>query len=188
VLARRRYVSSKAAASSSLPRHEVAVAVEGDRDGGVAHVGRECLRIDASGDHEARERVPRFVERDRFHPDSTPGGFRSGVDRGTVERLAVWPAEDMALDAGAAVPVLDEVVTQDRWDRDSPASRARLRLDRPFLDIPRSLDADDAVGEVDIVPAKRLELAATEAAVEGSRPQRAVALGKRGEERFGSFW
>jgi hypothetical protein len=53
------------------------------------------------------------------------------------------------------------------------------------LDVPRSLDADDAVGEVDVVPAERLELAAAETAVERRRPQRSVALRERGEEGLG---
>jgi hypothetical protein len=70
-------------------------------------------------------------------------------------------------------------------DRDLPPRGARFRLDRALLDVPRSLDADDAVGEVDVVPAERLELAAAETAVERRRPQRSVALRERGEEGLG---
>jgi hypothetical protein len=44
----------------------VAVAVEGDGDGGVAHVGGEGFGVDAGGDHEAGVGVAAFVEEDRL--------------------------------------------------------------------------------------------------------------------------
>ena len=45
---------------------EVAVAVEGDGDGGVAHVGAEGFGVDAGGDHVGGVGVAAFVEADRL--------------------------------------------------------------------------------------------------------------------------
>ena len=57
--------SSRPAASSLVAGHQVAVAVERDRDRGVAHVGGERLGVDAGGDHQRGEGVAALVEGDR---------------------------------------------------------------------------------------------------------------------------
>ena len=44
-----------------VARHQVAVAVERDRDVGVPHVRRERLRVDARGDHQRGEGMPCLV-------------------------------------------------------------------------------------------------------------------------------
>jgi hypothetical protein len=49
------------------------------------------------------------------------------------------------------------------------------------LDVPGSLDVDDAIGQVYVVPTKRLELAAAEAAVERRRPEGPITFGNGGE-------
>jgi hypothetical protein len=51
---------------------EVAVAVEGDGDAGVAHVGAECFGVDASGDHKGGVAVAAFVEGDWLEAGGLP--------------------------------------------------------------------------------------------------------------------
>ena len=58
---------------------KVAVAVEGNRDRGVAHVGAEGFAVDAGGDHVGSVAVAAFVHADRRQPGSSPS-FR-GVQR-----------------------------------------------------------------------------------------------------------
>ena len=55
-------------------------------------------------------------------------------------------------------------------------------LDRPRLLVEASLDADDALVEVDVLPAQRLELAAAQAGVQGARPHRPLA-GRQGGDQ-----
>jgi hypothetical protein len=53
----------------------VAVAVEGDRDGGVSHVGAEGFRVDPGRDHVGGVAVSAFVEADRGESGGGAGGF-----------------------------------------------------------------------------------------------------------------
>jgi hypothetical protein len=47
---------------SQTPGHEMAVAIEGRRDRGVAHVGLERLGKHTCGDHERGEGMPKLIE------------------------------------------------------------------------------------------------------------------------------
>src|SRR5438128_12206905 len=68
------------------------VAVERDRDGCVAHVGRERLRIDASRDHQRGERVPALMERHRLKSGVFPRSPRTVPDGDRLKRnLCVRP-------------------------------------------------------------------------------------------------
>ena len=75
-----------------VPGEEVAVAVEGDRDRGVAHVGAECFGVDASGDHVGGVAVPAFVQPDPGEPGFLPGWLAvqrggAGVERSCAARV-----------------------------------------------------------------------------------------------------
>src|SRR5215216_316858 len=56
--------------------HEVAVAVERDRDRAVAHVAAERLGVDAGGDRVGGIAVAALVEADRGKPRLPPGAPR----------------------------------------------------------------------------------------------------------------
>jgi hypothetical protein len=60
-------------------------------------------------------------------------------------------------------------------------------LDVLFL-VVRSLDADDAVGEIHICPAERHELSAAQTCIEGCSQYGSIALGKCGEKSFCLLW
>src|SRR5579864_2853589 len=59
---------------------EVAVAVKGDGDAGVAHVGAEGFGVDAGGDGVAGVGVAAVVEGDRFEVVLRPGFAGASVD------------------------------------------------------------------------------------------------------------
>jgi hypothetical protein len=67
---------------------EVAVAVEGDGDAGVAHVGAEGFGVDAGGDHVGGVAVAAFVQADRGEAGFLPGVAGVELERAGVERLA----------------------------------------------------------------------------------------------------
>jgi hypothetical protein len=59
---------------------EVAVAVEGDGDGGVAHVGAEGFGVDVGGDPVGGVAVAAFVEGDWLQAGLEPGAFGVEAD------------------------------------------------------------------------------------------------------------
>ena len=83
-----------------------------------------------------------------------------------------------------SIPVLDEVVAENRGDRHLPAPGDRLRVDHARLDVPRALDAEHAAGEVDVDPSECLQLAAPEARVEGGGPQNAIHGRRRVDQKL----
>jgi hypothetical protein len=86
---------------------EVAVAVEGDADAGVAHVAAEGFGVDAGGDHVGGVAVAAFVQRDRLQVGLGPGVAGVLVDGGGVEgpvAARVWEDE-----ADAAFALLEAV-------------------------------------------------------------------------------
>jgi hypothetical protein len=111
------------------------------------------LRVDASGDHQRRERVAAFVEGHGFEPACSPGALGALRDGRRAERCAVGEAEHQrTLVLVLCDPMLDEVIAEYRRDRRAAKAGRRLRLDRALLLIPRALDADQAGCEVDAVP------------------------------------
>ena len=123
---------------------EVSVAVEGDGDAGVAHVGAEGFGVDACGDHVGGVAVAAFVQADRGEGGGAPGASGSLVGRAGVEGLVVsvvW--EDEALPAAALLEaVVEEVVAEGVGDGDAPFAKAALGLDEAGAAVPASLDLD----------------------------------------------
>jgi hypothetical protein len=66
---------------------EVSVAVEGDGDAGVAHVGAEGFGVDAGSDHVGGVAVAAFVQAERSVAGGGPSVFGSLVGRAGVEGL-----------------------------------------------------------------------------------------------------
>src|SRR5947209_20096582 len=64
---------------------QVAVAVEGDRNAGVAEVAAERLGVDSGGDHQRREGVAALVQVDRLETGAFPFAARAADERGGVE-------------------------------------------------------------------------------------------------------
>ena len=88
---------------------EVAVAVEGDGDAGVAHVRGEGFGVDAGGDHVGGVGVAAFVQADRSQAGVVPGCFGLVRDAPDAERLGACLAEREPVSAVAlAEPVFEQ--------------------------------------------------------------------------------
>jgi hypothetical protein len=164
---------------------EVAVAVEGDGDGGVAHVGAEGFAVDAGGDHVGGVAVSAFVESDRGESGFGPGGFCVECDRAGVERPgAVLVGEGEALSAcSLAEAVVEEFVAEGGGDGDAAVAGAAFGGDESGVAVPAALDADQVLVEVEVAPVECLEFAEAEACVEGGCEDRAFERRERVEER-----
>jgi hypothetical protein len=105
-----------------------------------------------------------------------------------IERLCLGSPEDERRTAATRRELVgDQAVAERQRDRHGAPAGATLRLDvRSRLRVPGALDPDHALGETDVLPAERHELAATEPAVESRRPHRAVAL-RESSEQLGSL-
>jgi hypothetical protein len=66
--------------------------------------------------------------------------------------------------------VLDEQVTQRGDDRHAATAGATLRLAGVAVAVHAPLDADEAVGQVDVAPDESAELTAAQASVEPAAP------------------
>ncbi len=98
--------------------HEVAVAVERDRDVRVAHEHRQRLRVHSCGDHQARKRVTAGVRRDPLQPRRGPGLIGASLEHVRRERNVGRVAEDqLGTAAAGSRQVLGQVVAQDDRDR-----------------------------------------------------------------------
>src|SRR5881227_3234395 len=106
----------------------MAIAVEGRRDIGVAHVGREGLCIDAGGDEVARARMAALVEADRLKPGLPPGPLCSLIDCARREGSFAGPAEHQPGLTPRAKSMLDQELAEHGGDRNAPAAGATLRL------------------------------------------------------------
>ncbi len=161
-------------------RHEVPVQIERDRDVRMTHERREHLRVHPRGDHQRRIGVPRGVEGDRHEPAGLPAvpGPLGGAPhlRQGAEHLAL---------AGGAHAVLHEVVAQHGGYRHGPLALRGLRGDLTLDGVPASPHADDALGEVHVLPAQRDELPAAQAGVERRRSQCPIGGLHGVEERGG---
>ena len=104
------------------------VEVERRLDRRVAEVRRDRLRVDASRDHEAGERVTALVQADRLQPGPPPGRARSSANDVRRERRRRARAEDEAVVATRGELVLDKEVPERGDDRDVAAAGAALRL------------------------------------------------------------
>jgi hypothetical protein len=74
--------------------HQVPVAVQGDRDRGVAHERRQGLGVDAGSDHQGREGVPALVQRNAGELGSGPRLVRPLGQLLGAERLGRSGAEE----------------------------------------------------------------------------------------------
>src|SRR5215217_6446378 len=69
-----------------IPRKQMPIAVERERDGGMAHVCAQRLDVDASRDHQRGEGVATLVKGDRLKPGPLPGDPGTLCDRRGIER------------------------------------------------------------------------------------------------------
>jgi hypothetical protein len=81
-----------------VPWEQVAVAIEGDRDRGMAHVRTQGLRVDPGCDHERRVTVSALVQADRSQARSLPG-------RPDTKGDGAWAATRAFLVEGAQLPL-----------------------------------------------------------------------------------
>lgn len=81
-----------------------------------------------------------------------------------------------------------ELAPEAAEDRDAASPRPRLRFDLPVGVVPAALNADETAVEVDVRPPKSAKLAATQAGVHRRRPNRAVGLRKRLDQRRTFAW
>jgi hypothetical protein len=81
--------------------------------------------------------------------------------------------------------VLKQHVAQRRRDRHVAAPLAALGGDLALYVIPAAADLDDAVSEVDVLPAQRDQLAAAQPCVDRGREERPILTGQRREQRLG---
>jgi hypothetical protein len=79
--------------------------------------------------------------------------------------------------------VLDEEFAKCGDDRDAAPAGAALRLAGFSVAVHAALDADQPVGEVDVVPEECAKLAAPQAGVERAAPERVVLHAKGGDQR-----
>jgi hypothetical protein len=140
---------------------EVAVAVEGDGDAGVAHVGAEGFGVDAGGDHVGGVAVAAFVEGDRGEAFDSPCVFCSLVGGAGVEGpVAAVVGEDESVSAGALVEAVAlEAVGVGEWD--AAFAGAAFGFDVAGASVPASFDVDQVLVEVNVVPVECLEFAWT---------------------------
>ena len=96
--------------------HELAIEVVCRLNRRVAHVGRDCLRVDSGSYEGRRKRVPSLVEADRPQPRRLPGELRATPE---VRRLE-WSgaAEHKTTSLTFCRLVLDENVAKRADDRD----------------------------------------------------------------------
>src|SRR5215210_4139421 len=113
---------------------------------------------------------------DRLEPGAPPR-FRSALSNGrVVERTRSASPPDYEFTVGSHL-VLDEDVSQSAGHWNLSPARSALGLDEDaFLWIPRSLDADDAGRQVNILPTKSHDLAPSKSGEKRQRPQSRVAF------------
>ncbi len=136
----------------------------------------------------AREGVPALVQADRIETCSPPRGQSALAHRRRRERLRRARAEDEASVATRDELVLDEKIAERRDDRNTTAPGAALRPTGLAVAAHAALDADQAVGEVDVLPDERAKLAAAQAGVESAAPERAVIRAKGCDQCDGFRW
>jgi hypothetical protein len=125
------------------------------------------------------------VQADRLEPGRPPRRPRP-LCYGVGERGLAAPAEhELGARAPGAKAMARELGPQGGAQQDPPPPGPALRLDRPGLLVPASLDPQDTTLKVDVRPAKPLELAAAKPGVEGGGPERALAGPERGQEVTG---
>jgi hypothetical protein len=169
-----------------VARHQVPVAVERNGDRRAPHIGGERLGVHARGDHEGSVGVAALMEADRLQLVFLPCLARPPHERLRREGMLCPSPKHKRLFAGAAQEAMGgDLGAQGLAKRHPPPSRAALRSDRPHALIPASLDPDHPLREVDVGPAKRLELAAAKTGVKRARPKRTVAFGKRADQGLG---
>ena len=153
---------------------EVAVAVEGDGDAGVAHVGAEGFGVDAGGDHVGGVAVAAFVQADRVRSAAAQAALARWLVVLGLKGLLPWSfGKTKSLSAGALVEaVVEEVGAEGVGDRDAAVAGAALRFDEAGDAVPGALDLDEVLVEVDWFQVERLEFAHAESGVEGGRPER----------------
>ena len=134
--------SSNPAASPWFARHEVAVAIERDRDRAVPHVGREGLGIHARGNHQRGKGVAALVQGDPRQPCRLPGLVGALLRRPRIERPAPSANEAEPGRAPATKSMDYKVLAQLLGDRTRSSPGSRLRLDELLsLRVPSPLDA-----------------------------------------------
>lgn len=113
----------------------MAVAVEGDLDRRVAHVGRDCLGVRASNDKQGGEGVTSLVQFEGFDLGGLPALRKPLNKRRVPHRLRLCAAKRRQQKSLAAdqVLVLDKDGVQSLGDRDDPVGGPRLRRDVALL-------------------------------------------------------
>jgi hypothetical protein len=141
----------------------MAVAVEGDGDRGVAHLGAEGFGVDAGGDRVGGEAVPAFVQTDRSQPGGRPGLAGVECESARVEWFAVDAVarEDEAFGARSLLEtVIDQFAPEGFGDRDAAVAGTALGRDEAGVAVAVATNMDQVLRQVDVVPLKRLELPA----------------------------
>ncbi len=125
-----------------------------------------------------------LVQPDRRQPGRLPGRKRPRAGARVAERAAVRAAEGERVGLPARPQLVrNQLVAQDGGDRYPPPPGLGLRLDElVFLGVVGALHPDQAACEVNVLPAKRHQLAPVRTGVHGRRPEGAVLLGERCEQ------
>src|SRR5215217_4346036 len=80
-----------------IPRKQMPIAVERERDGGMAHVGAQRLDVDASRDHQRGEGVATLVKGDRLKAGALPSECCALGERRGIKRPLAGGGKDEAL-------------------------------------------------------------------------------------------
>lgn len=167
--------------------------VERNRRGRVPHHGRDGPDVDACPEEPRRDRVPHRVHARDREAGLARNGPNRVPERVRVRRPAPLPGKHVpevwvAAERGSVARLLLTLGLKGR-DRDvrerERADPALLRALKPFFprhDRDRAPDRRDPPVEIDVLPAERRELAATEAGREPDDDQRPVAGCARGRD------
>ena len=132
--------------------------------------------------------MARLVRGDRLEAGCLPCLVGAGADRGGEERLGLGaPEDEIQAFALRALLVGHQLAADDERHRDGTTAGAGLDVNRTLDRVPRALDADHAVVEVDVGPLEAAELAASEPAEQRDSPERLLTVGKRGQEFVGNL-
>jgi hypothetical protein len=127
--------------------------------------------------------VTRLLQRDRVRLSLSPCRPGTGGERGIVKRPGAVVAEHESILASARQLVLEQRVAEEGDDRHLAAASTTLRLNiDALLRVVGAVDTDHTSGEIDVLPAKRHQLATSKASVESGRPQAAITVREQREQ------
>jgi hypothetical protein len=130
--------------------------------------------------------VATLVGRQALKTGLLPRVVRSSLHAVGGERsLRATPEDEVRTSTARTHQMLNEVVAEDRGDRDLAPPGVRLQLDHTLRRVPAAFDADHATGEANIVYLQCPKLAEPQTGVQRSRPYRPIGDRDNREQSLG---